>query len=98
MGLIERNNVDFISVSFSSGSSKSTLDTATLGNKTTFMQMTLSVQGSRQSVNALVADMENFPRIINIKRIAMTPRAEGGLIDGTEVKADIETEFYFYEQ
>lgn len=98
MELVNRNNVNFISISFSPETGKSSLDATVLGNKTEFRQYTLSVNGTRTDVTALLSDIESFPRVMNVNRVTITPDQASGLIQGNEVKADIEVEFYYYEQ
>ncbi len=96
--MINRNGLRFTSIGVNDATTKSALDATKLGTNTKFFVINISVEGERANFIKFVKELEDFPRIFNIQKIAMTPLDNSQGSTNREIKGEIEAEIYYYTQ
>jgi|GEM_PF-6206844 len=94
--MVEKNNLEFASISITDKVKKSVLTSSDLGIKTEVAGFSLEVRGSRMDIIRLVEDMENFPKIINIYSISFAPAGE--TYGSNTISANVQAEIYYFNK
>ncbi len=98
MLMLQENNLRFQSISISESDKTPGVKTRLEYPKHKSITTNLTVTGQRSNIVQLVKDLEDFPRIIHITRVTVVPNLEDGDVSGTDIRAQIDFEFYYYIQ
>lgn len=95
--IAESNNLDFQSLAFTERDNIDTDEAQVMGVNTESLRTNFVVSGQRADMLNFVSELEDFPRILNIKSITITPRSEEGRVLNSVVVGDITFDFYYYQ-